>query len=104
MNVAIFGGFEKKPFAPGWSKETVVAVFGGGDLDLRNSPPAEGAKLTVVAIFGGITAVVPPGSRVSMSGLSLFGGRSVKVEPADGPRIHVRAIAILGGVEVKESV
>lgn len=39
MNVAIFGGFGDRPLAPGWTKETAVAVFGGGELDLRSAPP-----------------------------------------------------------------
>jgi predicted membrane protein len=103
MNVAIFGGFEKKPFAPGWSKETVVAVLGGGDLDLRSSPPADGATLRIVAILGGVAVIVPPGTRVSLSGLSLFGGCSVQVEPGDGPQLSVSATAIFGGVDVKDS-
>jgi hypothetical protein len=97
------GGFGKRPFAPGWKKESVVAVLGGGQIDITASPPApEGAHLNAVAILGGIELSVPPGSRVSMSGLSLLGGRETKVEPGDGPEIAVRAIAVLGGVEVKE--
>ena len=27
--MAIFGGFGDRPLAPGWTKETAVAVFGG---------------------------------------------------------------------------
>lgn len=32
MNVAIFGGFGDRPLAPGWTKETAVAVFGGVEV------------------------------------------------------------------------
>lgn len=102
MNVAIFGGFDKRPFAPGWTKQTAIAVLGGGDIDLTASPPGEGAALTAVAIFGGIEVIAPAGSRVSLSGLSLFGGRSVTVVAGDGPAFAVRAYAVFGGVEVKE--
>ena len=102
MNIAIFGGFDKRPFAPGWTKQTVVAILGGGDIDLTSSPPGDGARLTAVAVLGGVEIVVQPGTRVTMSGLSLFGGRSVTVQPGDGPEIALRAVAILGGVEVKE--
>ena len=38
-----------------------------------------------------------------MSGLSLFGGREVKVPPGDGPTIRIRAFAILGGVTIRPS-
>lgn len=102
MNVAIFGGFDKRPFAPGWTQQTAVAVLGGGEIDLTASPPGPGAILTVVAVFGGIEIIVPPGTRVSLSGLSLFGGRSVTAVPGDGPELAVRAYAVFGGVEVKE--
>lgn len=103
MNVAFLGGFGKRPFAPGWKKESVVAVLGGGEIDVTSSPPSpDGAQLTVVAVLGGVELSVPHGSRISMSGLSLLGGRETKIEPGDGPEIAVRAIAVLGGVEVKE--
>lgn len=101
MNLAVLGGFGKRPFAPGWKKETAAAVLGGGELDLTLSPPAENAKLTAIAFMGGIEVRVPPGSRISMSGLSLFGGREVTVEPNGGPEIAIRGIAILGGIDVK---
>jgi hypothetical protein len=38
VNVALFGG-RKRRFAPGWRKETIIAIFGGSDLDLSDSPP-----------------------------------------------------------------
>ena len=101
MNLALFGGFGDRPLAPGWVKETAVAVFGGGSFDLTSAPPGPDARLTVVAILGGIEIKVAPGTRVTMSGLSFLGGREVKVEPGDGPQIHLNATAILGGVEIK---
>jgi hypothetical protein len=101
MNVALFGGFGKAPFAPGWRRETALALLGGGDLDLSEAPPAEDARLTAIAVFGGIDVRVPPGARVAMSGLSLFGGRDVKVPPGDGPTIRIRAFAVFGGVSIR---
>lgn len=102
MNLALFGGFEKQPFAPGWTKETVVALFGGGELDLRHAPPGEAARLTAVALFGGVEIIVAPGTRVSMSGASVLGGRSVKVQSGEGPEIAMKLIAVCGGIEVKD--
>jgi hypothetical protein len=103
MNVGILGGFSKPPFPAGWTKQTAVAFLGGGELDLGSSPPASGAVLRAIAVLGGIEIRVPPGTRVSMSGVSLFGGREVKVTPGEGPELQVKAIAVFGGVEVKES-
>ena len=46
---------------------------------------------------------MPPDVRIALSGLSLFGGRDVKVPPGDGPTIRVRAFAIFGGVTIQSS-
>ena len=102
MNLAVLGGFGKQPFSPGWTKQTAVAVLGGGEIDLTHSPPGEGARLTAVAVLGGIDITVAPGSRLTVSGFSLLGGREIKVEPGEGPAMQLRLIAVLGGVEVKE--
>ena len=103
MNVALFGGFGKTPLAPGWRRETAIALLGGGDLDLAAAPPADGARLTAIAVVGGIDVRVPAGTRIVMSGLSLLGGRDVKVPPGEGPTIGVRAFAIFGGVTIRPS-
>lgn len=103
MNVAIFGGL-KRPFPPGWTKETVIAILGGADLDLSSSQPGLDARLTAVAILGGVKILVAPGTRVSLSGFGLLGGRDVKVSPnGDGPEISMSLWAFLGGIEVKEA-
>lgn len=103
MNVAIFGGLDKRPFAPGWTKETILGVFGGGEIDLSASPPGPDARLTAIAVLGGITLFVAPGTRVSVGGFGLLGGRSVKVsQSGDGPEIHMSLYTVLGGIEVKE--
>jgi hypothetical protein len=104
VNVALFGGLGDRPFPPGWTKETVVGIFGGGELDLTSSPPGPDAHLTAVAILGGFKIVVPRGTRVSLGGLSLFGGRDVKVsQTGDGPQVRMSLWAVLGGVEVREA-
>lgn len=104
MNVAVFGGLNRRPFPPGWTTETVIAIFGGGELDLSSSPPGPDARLTVVAVFGGFKILVAPGTRVSVSGFGLFGGREVKVSQGggDGPEIKMSLYVFLGGIEVEE--
>jgi hypothetical protein len=91
MNLAVFGGFGKQPLAPGWQKETGIAVLGGGEFDLTNAPPGPNARLTAVAILGGIAIKVAPGTRVTMGGLSFLGGRDAQVRPGDGPELHLTA-------------
>lgn len=102
MNVAIFGGFGKRPLAPGWKRETALAALGGGEFDITDAPPGEGAQLVAVAILGGIKVQVVPGTKVRMHGVSLLGGREATVRPGDGPELNVTAVAILGGVKIEE--
>jgi hypothetical protein len=103
VNVAIFGGFSRRPFPPGWTKETVFALFGGGDLDLSGSPPGPDPRLRAIAVLGGVKILVASGTRVSVSGAGLLGGRDVKVsQTGDGPEIRMSLWAFLGGVDVEE--
>jgi hypothetical protein len=86
VNVAVFGGFDRRPLAAGWKRETLIGVLGGGTVDLTEAPPEGTGVLTAVALLG----------------LGLFGGRTVKVTGSGGPAIRLRAYAIFGGVEVRE--
>lgn len=101
MNIAVFGGFGERMLAPGWTKETSLALLGGGEFNLANIAPGDDARLTAVAIFGGIDIIVDQGTQVTMTGFSLFGSRKVTVTAGEGPSLTVHAVAIFGGVEVK---
>jgi hypothetical protein len=102
MNVAVLGGFGKWPLAPGWKRETALAALGGGEFDLSDAPASEGARLTAIAVLGGIKVQVASGTRVTMHGFSFLGGRDAVVAPGEGPELHVTAVAILGGVRIEE--
>jgi hypothetical protein len=104
MNLSVFGGLKQRPFPPGWTRETVVSILGGGDIDLSSSPPGADARLTAVAILGGAKVIVPAGTRVSVSGMALLGGRDVKVsQVGQGPEVKMSLWSFLGGIEVTES-
>lgn len=102
MNVAFFGGFGKLILPPGWKRETALAVFGGGEFDVSDSPPALGAKLTTIAVMGSIKLQVAPGTRVRMHGFSLLGTREALVSSGEGPALTVTAISILGSTRIEE--
>jgi predicted membrane protein len=104
MNLSILGGLSKRPFAPGWTKESILAILGGGDIDLTASPPGSDARLTAVAVLGGVKILVPPGTKVSVEGFGFLGGREIKVsQTGDGPEIKMNLWAFLGGIEVNET-
>jgi hypothetical protein len=102
MNIAILGGFGKRPLAPGWKRETALALLGGGEFDLSEAPATEGNQLTAIAGLGAIKIRVAPGTKVTMNGFSFLGGRDARVAPGEGPELHVTAVAILGGVRIEE--
>ena len=85
----------------------LTAIFGGVTLDLRDARPApEGASINATAAFGGIEIIVPRGWRVSVRSTPIFGGLDDKTEhtpppPEDAPALHIDAVSIFGGVEIK---
>jgi len=109
-NVAIFGGSKlgQSPWRPGrkvWS----IAIFGGSEVDFRQAEwEEEVTQVVAVSIFGGNKIIVPPDMPVTLSGLSMFGGREVKrsqakeAPPASAKALHINAISIFGGCTVTE--
>lgn len=101
VDVAIFSG-RHVVLPEGWTTQTIVAVFGGADVD-ATAAPAEGASITFVGIFGGAKIRVAPGTRVSLGGFSFLGGRKADVRSSpDGPAVRVSAYTALGGLEIRD--
>jgi hypothetical protein len=103
----IFGGPEVSSSSQRFRGASLTAVFGGVTLDLRQARPApEGATVSATAAFGGIDILVPRGWRVTTSGTPIFGGIEDKTDrsgelPPGAPTLHIDAIALFGGVDVK---
>lgn len=78
------------------------AVFGGLDLDLRDTVIEDGAVIEASAIFGGIDIKVPQGVNVKVKRTELFGGAKSDVRNQDGnPVLYVNALCMFGGVDIK---
>lgn len=103
----IFGGPSVATGSQRFHSASLTAIFGGVTLDLRSACPApEGAVVTATAAFGGIDILVPRGWNITTSGTPLFGGVEDKTDhsadtPADAPTLHVDALALFGGVDIK---
>ncbi len=105
--VAIFSGSRR---AGSWVParyNRVLSVFGGVELDLRESPlPPGEIEINLVGAFTGVEILVPPGTRVQLECSTVFGG----VEQQDGAEtptpggttIRVTGLVIFGGVEIVE--
>lgn len=103
--VGVFGATDRQGRWRPARRQSVLALFGGVRLDLREAElPSDALELRAYALFGGIQIAVPEGMRVELTGFSLFGGRSVKAGRAtsasDTPVLHLKAVALFGGVAV----
>ncbi|GAA4765003.1 DUF1707 SHOCT-like domain-containing protein [Actinomycetospora chibensis] len=80
-----------------------IAIMGGISLDLRGVPAGVEVTIQAVAIMGGIDVTVDPDTTVIEDGFGFMGGfedGSGVPRRADGPRVRVTGLALMGGVSV----
>ena len=103
--VAIFGGSDFKGVWQAPSNLTTLCVFGGANIDLRRAVvPEEGVTISCLCLFGGVEVTVPPGMRVLVRGIGIFGGfdrTQNEVDDPYAPTIVVEGLALFGGVSVR---
>jgi hypothetical protein len=104
--IAVMSGADKKGRWRAEGKHTAIAVMGGIELDLRQAEIV-GRDLEIVAFafWGGIDIIVPEGIPVEVTSIPIMGGIDTKLPDVPllpgAPRIRVRAIAIMAGIDVK---
>jgi hypothetical protein len=105
--VAVFAGVSRRGTWRVPEASSVVTVFGGADIDLRDAVlPAREIDLRVVAVFGGVTVTIPPEMRVIDSGAAVMGGRDVPGDDADSgspdaPVLRLHGACVFGGLSVQ---
>jgi predicted membrane protein len=106
-NLALFSGVKTRNISKNFRGGSLVALFGGIDLDLRDAYILnEGARLDVTAAFGGVNIIVPPEWKVVVKGIPVFGGWSNKtrgknyVNP-EAPVLTLQCFVAFGGVDIK---
>jgi len=105
--VAIFGGAVRKGRWRVPPSSTVVTVFGGADIDLRDAIlPGREVTIRAVSVFGGMSITVPPEMRVVDSGVAIFGGRDVSGETAESegpnaPLLRIKGACVFGGISIR---
>ena len=104
---SIFGGSNRK-VSGDFKGADLVAIFGGGGLDLRNaSMSGDEAVVNVNAVFGGFEVRVPETWLVQVQVTGIFGGHEDKTHQPDPrlvpnpKRLLVRGATIFGGLGVK---
>jgi predicted membrane protein len=103
---AMLGGTEQRSNAADFRGGDVTAILGGAKIDLRNASIKSGdAVIDTFAMWGGIEIIVPRGWSVSVQGTPILGAYEDKSEQhpetAGGPRLVVRGVVVMGGVEIK---
>jgi hypothetical protein len=101
--VAIFDGIELESRATTFRGGSMVAWFGGIDVDLSSTELAPGARLSANTLFGGIAVTTPPGWRVESSAKALMGGvdaRTPAADDPDAPVLTLDGLAVIGGIAV----
>lgn len=102
--VTIFTGLELASRARSFLGGTVLTMFGGAEIDLRNATPdPEGACLEVRTIFGGTEILVPEEWNVVLDAQSILGGsenRAGATGATEGPTLRVHALTVFGGLDI----
>jgi hypothetical protein len=101
--VAVFDGVTLKSRARAFTGGSMLAWFGGIEVDLREAELAPEARLSLHALFGGIEVKTPPGWRLE-SDLKAFAGgvdtRTPSQDDPDAPVLSLTGTALFGGIAV----
>ena len=85
---------------------SIVAVFGGADLDFRAAvwPQSGEVVLRMVLIFGAVDVkmgVPPPGVSLTVNAMCIFGSVDIVVPPGVGVTSGGGALCCTGGIDDK---
>lgn len=105
-SISIFAGSHQKVYSKNFKGGEVVAVFGGSDINLTQADFEGTIAIDVVAIFGGLKIIIPPGWEVRSEVAAIFGGIDDKrtiAAPVEEPSkiIIIKGVAVFGGVDIR---
>ena len=101
--ILVFSGINRRFLSKNFKGGEVVAIFGGGDIDLSEVDTKEKEiTLDVVAIFGGLRVKVPDTWTIKSEGVGIIGGfnNNTKQKEKGTVTATVKGIAIFGGVDI----
>lgn len=101
--VAVFNGISLESRAKAFTGGSMLAWYGGIDVDLREVELAPDARLSLHTLFGGIAIKTPPGWRVESEMKAFAGGVDTRTSPQDDPDapvLHLTGTAVFGGIAV----
>jgi hypothetical protein len=105
--LAILGGIDRRGSWTAPRRLRIVAIMGGANLDFREArlPPGV-VEVSVLALMGGVSIIVPPDLAVEVSGSAILGGfdevdRTPAQPDPDRPTLQVHGFAMMGGVSIE---
>lgn len=109
--VAILGGASRRGRWSAARHNFGLAIMGGAELDFREAELGPGVtEVRVLAVWGGVEIIVPPGMNVECRGIGIMGGfdnysdqdsDQASLDP-DAPTLRITGLACMGGVEVTQ--
>lgn len=105
-SINVFGGSHQNVYSKNFKGGDVIAVFGGADINLTQADFQDTITLDVLAIFGGMKIIIPPGWEIKSEVTAIFGGmddkRAVGTAISEPRKILViKGVALFGGVDIR---
>ena len=105
--IAIFGARNQRVTSSRFRGADLTALFGGYELDLRDAEVADRpARISAVAMFGGVDIIVPREWNVRLDVLPIFGGAEDERPRREGEHdetdLTVTGFVAFGGVSVND--
>jgi hypothetical protein len=106
--IGILGGGNRTSTANPFRGGDLVAVMGGGQVDLRRAiiPPGEQAIIDIVSMMGGFEIIVPESWAIDDRTFPVMGGVGNETRPAvpvggQYPTLILRGVLFMGGVNIR---
>ena len=100
---ATFSGEELTFTGSEFKGASLNAIFGGIDINLKDTVIEEDIVINSTAVFGGVDILVPNNVNVKVKSSSIFGGTNNKMteNKENVPTIYVKAFNLFGGTEIR---
>ena len=100
--IACFWG-EEDAVKGDYTGGSLVAIFGGVDLDLRQAKIKDGSVIEIFTFCGGVNVTLPDDVIIENEVRGFLGGTDDKTLPKDSAKktLYLKGECILGGLEIK---
>jgi predicted membrane protein len=102
---AIFSGVEMRNTSKDFQKSSILALFGGCNVDLKLAEMASNdmSEIDVTVLFGGAEILLPKDWNVEVKGMPLLGGISNETYFSESNKktLVINAFVMFGGLDIK---